>query len=72
MHDQSSDAISLMRMSLALLDKAGESLAAEHLQHAISIATRVPVMKPGDEIDLAILARHFDLSSALFWSATSK
>ncbi len=36
-------AVSLMRMALALLDRAGEDDAAIRLQHAIDIATRQPV-----------------------------
>lgn len=52
-------AISLMRMALALLDKAGASTAAARLQHAIDTATGEPAIRPGDEIDPATFARHF-------------
>lgn len=45
-------AIALMREALDLLDEAGESDAALHLQWAHDIAARVPAMQPGDEIDL--------------------
>lgn len=38
-------AVALMRMALALLDKAGEAGAAVRLQHAIDIATRAPMRR---------------------------
>lgn len=44
-------AIVLMREALELLDEAGESTAAMHLQRAHDIAARVPPMQPGDELD---------------------
>ena len=36
-------AVSLMRMALALLDRADAPLAAARLQHAIDIATDAPI-----------------------------
>ncbi|WP_161626287.1 MULTISPECIES: hypothetical protein [Sphingobium] len=45
-------AVMLMREALELLDAAGESDAALHLQWAHDIAARVPVLQPDDEIDL--------------------
>ena len=44
-----------MRMALALLDQLGETDTAMHLQWAIDIATKQPVMQPGDEIDPKLL-----------------
>ena len=44
-------AIVLMREALELLDEAGESDAAIHLQWAHDIAARVPPMREGGEID---------------------
>lgn len=38
-----SRAIDLMRETLALLDQAGDDLAAIHVQWALDIATRAPV-----------------------------
>jgi hypothetical protein len=43
-------ALSLMRMALALLDKAGASSAACHLQAAIDTAEGVTPMVEGDQI----------------------
>jgi len=45
-------AVMLMREALELLDAAGESDAALHLQWAHDIAARVPVLQPDDEIGL--------------------
>ncbi len=38
-----STAIEMMIDALALLDEAGETIAAAHLAHAIAVATREPV-----------------------------
>lgn len=45
-------ALTLMRMALALLDKAGgPSMAGCHLQAAIDVVTGTPPMQKGDEVD---------------------
>ena len=52
-------AIGLMRMALALLDKAEERIGAEHLQHAIDTILKHRPMKPGAELspeDACLLA----------------
>lgn len=54
----SKTALALMRMALPLLDKAGEGLAACHLQSAIDVATRQAPMRPGEELDPALIERH--------------
>ncbi len=47
-------AISLMRMALALLDRADESLAAARLQHALdTLELRAP--GPPTEVEIATL-----------------
>lgn len=43
-------AVDLMRMALALLNKAGEDSAAIRLQHAIDAALKVEP-SPGKELD---------------------
>lgn len=43
-------AIILMHKAIALLDKAGEHLAAARLQSAIDAVERRAPMKPGDEL----------------------
>lgn len=50
-------AIDLMRMALALLDEAGESGAAARLQSAIDTANKVPVLRPGEEVDPKLAAQ---------------
>lgn len=51
-HTQSVEtAVSLMRMALALLDRADKRYAALHLQQALDIATDQPPLQPGEEID---------------------
>ena len=50
-------AVSLMRIALALLDRAQEGVAAVHLQHALDLATNQPPMKLGDEIDDELIER---------------
>lgn len=43
-------AVALMREAIAMLDEAGEGIAAAHLQMAIDVTERIPPMKPGDEM----------------------
>lgn len=50
-------AVSLMRMALALLDRAGEGVAALHLQHAIDVATGQQPLQEGDVIDEELIER---------------
>ena len=52
-------AVSLMRMALALLDQVNEMDAAVHLQWSIDIATKQPIMQPGDELDPELVRSFF-------------
>ena len=51
-------AVSLMRLALPLLDRAGDTLAAARLQHAIDTALRSPPSNADEEFDLGDLATH--------------
>lgn len=50
-------ALSLMRMALPLLDRAGNSWAACHLQQAIDAAEGNPPIQPGDELAPELIDR---------------
>lgn len=49
MPDDSATAVSLMRMALALLDRAGDLQGAARLQHAIDTVLRTPPGPPTPE-----------------------
>ncbi|PZU06004.1 hypothetical protein [Sphingomonas sp.] len=44
-------AVSLMRMALGLLDKAGKTTAAAYLQHAIDVAIDAPIPRTVEEVE---------------------
>lgn len=45
------NAVTLMRMALALVDEAGEDGVAVRLQEAIDVATNVPVPRTIEEVE---------------------
>ena len=49
-------AVSLMRLALPLLDRAGDTLAAARLQHAIDTALDTPPMRENDELTFEFAA----------------
>ena len=57
-------AVSLMRLALPLLDRAGETLVAARLQHAIDTALRTPPSNAGEVLDLRSRAFHGNHTSS--------
>jgi hypothetical protein len=50
-------AVTLMQDALGRLDRAGETTAAIHLQHAIDVAMKVPILTPEQELSPELIDR---------------